>query len=483
MIVEIAQNATSIDVSYVNADGLIDYLTINVADQPNMYPIWVTTDTPNPNFTAYKHWLHDKSVELAYAKRFNRFDLFEFLNKLDKNTKDTIFAYNSPKVYSHDIETNIGDSFASADTAEQPIVSISMTSDDINTPTVILTTYKLTDDDASHVAELVNKYAGHLVNDKIDVRVICVQDEFQLLKIYAQQIKQMPAITGWNWHNFDMKYIINRMKLYNLSFAISSPTHTVSYKKYPKHKIIEDYMQLVADYDYSTMPRDNMRLDYIASKVLSVGKLPNPYGNLKAMQTKDKPMFIAYNAIDTILVQLMHRKLQLFTNIQAMSHAAGLPITQCQSQVNQTEAIIMRYFLDTYGGKVVIAHDANQKMIIRPYEGGYVKEPILHHGKYVACLDYSSLYPSIFRTHNYGITNYVGRDFSKEQIAKFKADKNFTVSVMGSVYKNDKDYEYKIIESKLYDQRKKYQSDQFFYLNNHVQLIRKELVKRKLLSD
>ena len=89
--------------------------------------------------------------------------------------------------------------------------------------------------------------------------------------------------------------------------------------------------------------------------------------------------------------------------------------------------------------------------------------------EFTVCDDFASLYPSQVRTCNLSFENlyekkvgpdsfgrYTTMKWSEAELEEFRKDPNYFVTVMGNVYKNDKDYAFRIVQGKLKARRDKY---------------------------
>ena len=81
MIIDIAQLANGIEVSWVNEAGGVEISNYHVCDIPYQYPIWKVAESQRPEYAGIKDY-RNLPVERAYAKRFNQFDLLQFLQSL-----------------------------------------------------------------------------------------------------------------------------------------------------------------------------------------------------------------------------------------------------------------------------------------------------------------------------------------------------------------------------------------------------------------
>ena len=119
------------------------------------------------------------------------------------------------------------------------------------------------------------------------------------------------------------------------------------------------------------------------------------------------------------------------------------------------------------GKKVVWDFDSVPRVKI-PYEGAFCG---CVPGRYEFCVcdDFASLYPSQVRTCNFSFENiveakvgsdslgrYTTRNLTQQELEEFRKDPNYFVSVMGTVYKNDKDYAFRTVQKNLKVLRDKY---------------------------
>lgn len=494
MLIDVTYTSTGMDISYLH-ERKIYFEHFKIAEYPNMFPIWVVCDEQS----ALKPWINwdDKPVKLVYGKRFNLFERLHYLRSLGRTQFDKIHGFSESPILAVDFEMEIDEAFPEAEDvidkrtgevtikgAQTPIVSAALTADDKHLTTTLMTIDKITQEDAVKIKQIVNQYLAEYNNgDEVKVNIIAYPNEKEMLKGYLEATRRAPIVTGWNFTNYDMPYLKNRLKKYNMDMSASSEQNTVDWLGNPTHKFIEDYMYMFREQSSWMIPNcERFGLDYISSKLVGLGKLPFPPDpnnpekkmTLKQLRQYDLPRFLAYNVIDTALVQLIHR---ISNSMSAAYHLAALSYTslkECLAPTKHSAGVLMEHFLENDPNIVVALQDKGEK---RPYPGGYVKEPIRHFAENIACFDYSSLYPSIIRTHNLSPANFV-RKIKPEEFEELKKSDQHTVTVSGSLYKNDKDYFYKTVESKLYDLRKAWQHASFMMVQKCELKIHEELMKR-----
>lgn len=342
------------------------------------------------------------------------------------------------------------------------------------------------DDAYAYINDIIQKYMAQKCFEQFlkkppVIKIIEHESEYDMLNFWTGSIfRNISALSGWNIHGFDNPYVKNRCKMHGIDMAQASIVGRTQYGSgMPEHKFIEDYMNLVDRYDFSIHIKENLKLDYIANRLFNCGKLPYK-GGLKELYEQRPCTFVAYNCVDVMINAMIHAKVDCIQNVLGLSMFTNIDMNHCQGPVKQSEGVLMTQMLEEYGGKVVVAQ-GDTEPVIHDFEGGFVKSPVEHYGKYVACCDYSGLYPSLMRTHNLSPFNYIRRLKSKEEMEHYKADPNYMVSVTGGLYHNDRDYEYKKAQVILGATRNDHKHTQFFYVNNHVALIEAELTRRGLL--
>jgi hypothetical protein len=83
----------------------------------------------------------------------------------------------------------------------------------------------------------------------------------------------------------------------------------------PKHTVMLDMMDVISTHDYVVMPiKESMSLDYIASESLGVNKIQYD-GTLSDLYYGDYKKYVFYNAIDSVLVQLIDKRFKTLQNI------------------------------------------------------------------------------------------------------------------------------------------------------------------------
>ncbi len=458
MLVDCTYTPTGIDVSYVH-DRKFYMEHFKVADYPNMFPQWHVTD--GPGIEGWKNW-NDKNVELRYGDKFSIFERIQFLKGLPKEHFDRIHGYSEIPLLAVDFEMEIDEGFPEAEHALTPIISAAITKDDDCLTTTLMTIDPIDEKIVADIKRIVNEYLPEYNNGlTTPVHIISYPNEKEMLKSYLELVKPAPAITGWNFTGYDVPYLENRLKLYGMDMSGASPKGTINWRKEATHTWVEDYMYMFKEKS-SWMIKNCERfgLDYVSKNIVGLGKLPFPHDpdtgrtmTMKKLRTADLAKFLAYNVIDTALVQLIHRQVNSYASAYQLASLSFTSLNECLAPTKHSSGILCDYFVEHEPGVVVARRD---NVTARPYPGGYVKQPVRHFARHLACFDYSSLYPSLIRTHNLSPANFI-RKIKPNEVSEYAHDPNYTITASGSLYKNDKEYFYKAIQTELYNKRKSWQ--------------------------
>jgi DNA polymerase elongation subunit (family B) len=273
---------------------------------------------------------------------------------------------------------------------------------------------------------------------------------------------QPTVISGWNTDNYDIPYLINRIKKLLGAQAINklSPAGIVEWSKNrERYKIFGvsslDYLTLYKKFTYTELA--NYRLDTVAKFELGRGKVEYD-GDLNQLFATDINKFVEYNMVDVNLVHDLDDKLQLIPLARTICH---------KGHVAYEDVYYASKYLD--GAAIV---DLKRNNLVAPNKrfrfvedeesdplaGAYVMPPVPGLYKWIYDLDLTSLYPSIIMSLNIspetkvaviqnwdeecllkpGTTQAQFVDGSYAQDVKsWLVDNNYTVASNGAVYRND----------------------------------------------
>jgi len=484
MIIDIEQNkySNTVKISYIDAERNRQIIDIPKSD----FWKWQYNEGNYVDNT-FKSWDNRNVIRVSYKddSHIDKKSIWEWIN-VHPQYKDIIYQFNLPKILFCDIETDIHDGFPDPNVAKEKITAITVCWKDDNNKIQVLVLGEKEDFDYKKQKEMNNfivDYFSKVTDMDIIMKYLHIPDEKKLLESFVKICSKFHVLTGWNfintfranWANdsgFDWPFLSNRMDLLKVDYKQISPTNNVSRKKdigkVPSHFAIVDYMYYFDAFDRSIKVKESKGLDFVSGQVLGVKKLK--YGNypvmngdvLKEMYQNDYDTYCIYNAIDTILVLLIHEKRQPFTAILAQGNASGNHIDKADSAVNVTEGFMSKAYIQD--NKVLPLIDISKREK-ESYEGAYVKSPIAGLHTLTCCYDFSSLYPSISRFLELGFENFdkkiIGdlKKYSnyKEQSVKLERTNNDEIiSVTGCVFKKGQST-LKTVYDDLYADRKKNQ--------------------------
>ena len=418
----------------------------------------------------------------------NEFDILEFMYELDKPMLDILHAQYFPKLYFFDIETEYSDEFPYPDKAEYKVTAISLVGPDMS-----CIVFGLHDLNETSKNLFRNRYMDFINNNEFARNILKAQghepkvlyqyfdSEQDLLKHFFNIIMtKVSAIAGWNSYRFDWLYLVNRIKrLFGDGEATKmvkngSPTHEIRMIQFeemdgtrirvmaPSHTLVLDYMELVKQYDYILRPYESYSLDWVGEHGVKANKIKYD-GGLQQLYERDPEWYYFYNAVDSLIGMLIHKRLKCLESPCAVDSVTLVPLMAAMGQVALTTANVFEEFYKD-NKKVVWDYDAIERNKAE-YKGAFCG-CVPGRYSYCVCDDYASLYPSQIITCNMSFENvhlnrigpdslgrYVVVPWSPEQLEEFKKDPNYFVTVNGNVYKNDKDYAFKRLQKRVKDNR------------------------------
>lgn len=397
--------------------------------------------------------------------------------------RDILYEYNLPKILFCDIETEVIDGFPNPKVAKEAVTAITVCwkDKDNNIQVIILGEKEKFDyKKQTEMNEFLSDYFKDVTDMKIIMKYIHCTSEEVMLKNFVKICSKFHVLTGWNfintfrsmWANdggFDWPFLSNRMKNLGVDFREISPTRTINQQNdvgdIPAHFAIVDYMYYFDFFDRSIKVKESKGLDFVSSKVLGVKKLK--YGNYQVMDgdvltemlENDYDKYVLYNAVDTILVLLIHEYRQPLNMVLAQGNDSCNMLYKADSAVNVSEGYMIREYLQQ--DKVLPEIDTSKRQKEK-YEGAYVKPPIKGMHLINCCYDFSSLYPSISRFLQLSFENYKTKrlgdlktyDKYKEAQDQIKRDNpNEIVALNGCVF-DKRSSVLKELYDKLYSARK-----------------------------
>ena len=457
MIIDYRYNKTKreLSVSYTRDDGMKGIEKFNV-DRFKAY-----ASNPHGEFI---NW-DGTRCQRKYNNAPKKFDIKTYIEELDSKTKKLFEGRTAPKLFTWDIEV-VSDEFPKPEEAKYPIVTISVC--DPNCNVIIMGTKDLGEDGDAYLSNNFKKYIDKLEYFKTTglkmpaIKYMKFDRESDMIEYFLSKfVAYCPVLAGWNSMLFDWQYIVNRVKNYypNINLGMSSANYCLEHKSFtdlagnkivlpiPNHTIMVDMMDIVGNYDFVVMPiKESLTLDYIAEEMLGVNKIQYE-STLYDLYFDDYQKYVFYNAIDSVLVQLIDKRFKTMQNFYTQALYCREKIGSTFSKIAVSEALVFNYFYDN-GIKVVVPEEMPEieRGVLM---GAYVRTPTPGKHNFVCCNDFASLYPSSIITCNLSFENYLGDGYTDDELDEFRKDPNYFVSTIGHVYRNDKDYAFKVIQATL----------------------------------
>ena len=424
----------------------------------------------------------------------NEFDILEFMYELPEDLNKAMHAQYFPKLYFFDIETKYDPTtFPDPETALHQVTSISLVGPDMSC--IVYGLRNLSEDQInllrSRYLEWIdnNEFAKNMkkkLGKEPKVLYQYFADEKEMLKHFFIHIcPKIACLAGWNSYGFDFYYLTTRLKvLFGEAAAYSiikkaSPTGEVTNIKItdqvgqmigkipaPSHSIWLDYMEIVKKYDYVLRPYESYSLDWVGEHAVKANKIKYE-GTLNDLYEKDIEWYYFYNAIDSLIGLLIHYRLKSLESPCSVSSVTLVPLLKAFGQVALTTANVFYEFYQD-NKRVVYDYDSVERYKVN-YEGAFCG-CVAGRYSWNVCDDFKSLYPSQVQTCNLSFENfltppalgpdslgrYVPRNWTQEELEAYRKDPNYFVSIMGNVYKNDKDYAFKRMQRRVLKSRDVY---------------------------
>lgn len=444
MILDYSFNKTKrvLSISYTKDNGMKDIMKFPVDRFKSFY------ESKNGN---YKNW-DGRSCDICWTDKPDKFDIKTYMEELPFQYKSKLQNKAYPKLYTWDIEV-LSDEFPEPSEAKYPVTTISVCSP--NCDVIIMGTRPLLTGGEEYLKTSFEAYINKLDYFKKTnlpmpkIKYMRFNNEKEMLIYFIKSIvANVPVLGGWNSMLFDWQYIVNRITKYypDIKLTAASCDNNVEYKYFtdivgnkikmpiPAHTVMLDMMDIIDTFDYVIMPvKESLTLDYIAFESLGVNKIEYD-GDLSDLYHYDFNKYVFYNAIDSVLVQLIDKRFKTLQNLYTQALYCREKISSAFSKIAISEALVFNYFYDK-GIKVIPdrKHDVERGTLV----GAYVRKPTPGKHNYVCCNDFASLYPSTIITCNLSFENFIGEFYNEEALRPYKLNPEKYIVVGGNVHNND----------------------------------------------
>jgi len=280
------------------------------------------------------------------------------------------------------------------------------------------------------------------INTDIDNATILIfKTEKMMLDAYIKHLKKEDpdSTSGWNYNNFDMCYIFNRLPKIGISQS--------SYNKFGIFDVDLKYgkvdtpgmmnfcqLELYKEFTFSTRP--SYKLDSIAEYEIDMKKVQMEH-SIGDMYYKDINGLIKYSIRDTELLVKLEDKLGHIKLAHELKTTCSSTLTGILSTFGQVDPLVISYMKK----RNKVSKNANYHTKKEHLAGAFVKEPVAGIYESITDFDFSSLYPNIVRTYNIGVDTFAMKFADSSMGYKFIYDKeNFPEKVemiIDPLYKNE----------------------------------------------
>jgi len=406
-----------------------------------------------------------------------------YKGKINWNMSDICVAYT-------DIEVDSSNGFPNPDTADSEITAITMIVGD-RTLAFGLPNYK--------------KHKENVEYFKCTNEVALLESFISYWTLFYPDI-----VTGWNSKQFDIPYLVNRIRRLLGDEAVNklSPWGKVSQYKTEfrgKESISYDILG-VMHLDYYELYRkfspaqnqENFKLDTIAGVELGDSKVDYAalgYKDLTDLYERNPQLYIEYNIKDTEIVVRLEEKLKLIELALTIAYDAKINYEDVFSPVKTWDVIIYNYLKEN--GYIIPPN--NKRANKQAYDGAYVKDPVPGFYKWISSFDYESLYPKLIMMYNispetliepYDYTEQMyeivsGQTINVDAIVKKTVDTSklkelgVTLTPNGQLFNIQKDGFLPVLMKRMFNDRKMYKN-KMLECERELQEVKKEMTKRGL---
>jgi len=303
--------------------------------------------------------------------------------------KDLTYDMDDFQICTIDIELAVGDK-------PKPFAEMV---EDCDTPINLITVH-FSKDDSVHTFG-TTEYTGN--SDTVGTYHY-IPDESMMLTKFIKMFrrKKVDIITGWNSRFFDIRYIVDRCRMLDVTVSLSPLNKEIESKMRDNFGGTIKYYKIpgVAQLDsqelykkFTFIKEVNYKLNYIGNKVTGEGKLDLD-GSVTQIYKTNWNQFVEYNIQDVMLVKKINDTKKFIDLTVNICYQSLIPFESIFSSIPVITGYIVRY-LHKFG-LVMPDSKGGEK---ESYPGAYVKS-MRGMYKYLVSYDFESLYPTIMRMFN-----------------------------------------------------------------------------------
>lgn len=241
----------------------------------------------------------------------------------------------------------------------------------------------------------------------LDANVRMFDTEEDMLTSFVEYLHnyRFDVITGWNFDDFDMRYLVNRLDFLNDlkdDFDLEASDLSILKSAYDegyfgakvKGMSVVDMLRAYKNSKFSES--DSYKLEDVAQEELGEGKIKDDR-ELYEIWMNDPQKFAEYNIKDVRLTVELEEQQAIIKFFEEVADYVGGRLSECVDASKAVDIKILRAVNDKWAvpsGKQAEGMD---------FEGGAVFDPITGIKENVLVLDLKSLYPMCMKTLNAGV--------------------------------------------------------------------------------
>jgi DNA polymerase elongation subunit (family B) len=298
-------------------------------------------------------------------------------------------TYNRPsRVCFCDIEVDDSTGFPSQDVAEKEIISIT-----------VYDSYR-----GDYQIFMYHPELPSVSHEQAKIRIF--DTEVGMMRGFVDYLgtRDFDAITGWNFTDFDSRYLLNRIDnledrddVENLEKEDMSSLGSAYDDGYFGAKIkglaVFDLLRGYKNLQFTEL--DSYRLEDVAQEVLGTGKIKDDR-SVYELWKQDPQKLVEYNVKDVELTVMLEEQQGIIKFYEEIANYAGGRFGEMSDVTRPVDMIVLR----AVNGVWALPSAKNVKT--EKFEGAKVFDPIMGVKENVVVLDLASLYPMSMKTINAG---------------------------------------------------------------------------------
>lgn len=485
MLLNITQENNELVISKVNSSKKLELIKFEIPYSQKYEWVLESKNTidggkPSPLYTC---WYNDLPVYRRFSNRLNKFRMYEFILNLNERDRNLIFDYNIPHKLYCDIETEVIDNFPDHLNPKEKITVVGCFDEGTRKMTVygIKKLEKPSEETIrKNIPDYLKEHSQFLQDITFDY--VYFEEEYSMLDyLFKKVFRHANVITGWNFVDFDWKYLVARARRLKIMPEVCTLNSYLNKKdNTPQHKLVVDYKDICKKWGKIEKEVENFKLETVSSYILNVGKIKNDLP-LQRLYEEQYENYVYYNAVDTMLVYLLDCKRKWFLQMFSTAKSEMIETYKAFSPVHIEEILYCRKFYEK--NKVLPLNfnprESENAYLLKKYGslvGGYVRDPVKGLFKSLVGNDFASQYPTTMRQFNMSPDSYIG------MLDSFELDPNKTyhISEAGVVFDADvKSIGKTDIEDK-YAKRRYIKDELMEETMNKIYKIKEEMSRRKI---